>query len=109
MPKLTLFVLFGALLWTPLAGADLQPADMSPAGVDASRPLIASDGKGDLIALWRESDRASWAIRAAFRPKNGDWDSKRISVPAPATESPALAMDRLGNAIAVWQRGDGQH
>jgi hypothetical protein len=104
--RFTLALLLGAFLWVPLAGADLQPADMSPAGVDASRPLIASDGKGDVVALWRESNHDSWAIRAAFRPKNGDWDSKRISVPAPATESPALAMDRRGNAIAVWQRGE---
>jgi hypothetical protein len=107
MPRFTLFVLFGVLLWAPLAGADLQPADISPIGVNASRPLIASDGKGDLAAVWRELDAKAWSIRAAFRAKGGEWRSKQISVPAEVTESPALAMDRQGNAVAVWYRSDG--
>ena len=107
MSKFTLLITFGLLLWAPLAGADLQPADISPTGLTASRPSIASDGKGDVVAIWRELEGDSWAVRAAFRPKGGDWDSARISVPAPATESPSLAMDREGNAIAAWHRTDG--
>src|SRR5919108_5055419 len=107
MVRVILLLAVALFVWAPFAGADLQPADMSPAGIDASRPLVASDGKGDVVALWREFDGDSWAIRAAVRPKNGDWNSKRISVPAPATESPALAMDRLGNAVAVWHRAEG--
>jgi RTX calcium-binding nonapeptide repeat (4 copies) len=105
--KLAFVVLFGALLWTPLAGADLQPRELSPAGLTASRPLIATDGKGDLVAIWRELDGNTSVIRAAVRPKGGDWSSERISAPAPETESPALAMDRDGNAVAAWHRSDG--
>ena len=107
MSKLTFFVLCGALLWAPLAGADLQPSDLSPAGLTASRPLIASDGKGDLVAIWRELDGDTSVIRAAVRPKEGNWSSERISQPAAETESPALAMDRDGNAVAAWHRSDG--
>jgi hypothetical protein len=105
--KFTLLIVFGVLLWAPLAGADLQPVDISPEGLTASRPLIASDGKGNIVAIWRELEDDSAAIRAAFKPKGGDWDSKRISIPAPATESPALAMDRQGNVVAAWHRSDG--
>lgn len=105
--KFTLVITFGVFLWAPLAAADLQPADISPTGLTASRPSIASDGKGDVVAIWRELEGDSWAVRAAFRPKSGDWDSARISVPAPATESASLAMDREGNAIAAWHRTDG--
>jgi hemolysin type calcium-binding protein len=107
MPKVALLVLFGVLLWAPLAGADLQPANISPPGLNASRPLIASDGKGDLVAVWRELDHNAWSIRAAVRSKGAGWHSKRISLPAQVTESPALAMDRQGNAVAAWQRSAG--
>jgi hypothetical protein len=105
--KFTLLILFGVLLWAPLAAADLQPGDISPAGLTASRPAITSDGSGDVAAIWRELEGDSWAVRAAFRPKGGNWNSERISIPAPATESPSLAMDRQGNAIAAWHRTDG--
>jgi hemolysin type calcium-binding protein len=105
--RFALLVLFGAFLWAPLAGADLQPGDLSPAGVSASRPVIGTDGKGDVVAIWRELDGDSSVIRAASRPKGGEWSSERISAPAPDTESPALAMDRDGNAVAAWHRSDG--
>jgi len=104
---LALVALLGAFLWAPLAGADLQPTDLSPAGLSASRPAIATDGKGNLVAIWRELDGNSAVIRAATRPEGGDWSSERISAPAPDTESPALAMDRDGNAVAAWDRSDG--
>lgn len=106
MLKAALLLGVATLLYAPLAGAELQPVGLSPEGLTASRPLIASDGKGTVVAIWRQLDDDSWAIRAAVRPKGGDWASKRISEPAPATESPALAMDRLGNAVAIWQRSD---
>ena len=72
-----------------------------------SRPLIAADAAGNVVAIWRELDGDTSAIRAAVRPVNGDWTSKRISVPSLSTESPGLAMDRLGNAVAIWQRSTG--
>jgi len=102
-----LLVLVGVLLWAPLAGADLQPGDLSPAGLTASRPAIATDGKGNLVAMWRELEGDSSVIRATARPKGGDWSSELISAPAADMESPALAMDRDGNAVAAWHRSDG--
>jgi Ca2+-binding RTX toxin-like protein len=98
----------GLLVWPAVAAGELHPADISPAGVTGSRPLIASDGAGTVVAVWRELDGDTSAIRAAVRPAGSDWDSKRISVPAPSTESPALAVDRLGNAVALWQRSSGK-
>jgi hypothetical protein len=107
MARFAVIVLFGVLVWVPLAAADLQPVNISPPGLSASRPLIATDGKGDLVAIWRELAGNLWSIRAASRAKAGAWHSKRISLPALVTESPALAMDRQGNAVAVWHRSDG--
>src|SRR5215475_12228211 len=105
--RFSLLMLVGVLLWAPLAGADLQPNDLSPAGMNASRPVVAADLKDNLVAIWRELDGDSSVIRAAVRPKGGDWSSERISAPATDTESPAIAMDADGNAVAVWHRSDG--
>jgi hypothetical protein len=106
--RLILLVVLGLLVWGSVAGAELEPAFISPAAASASRPLIATDGAGNLVAVWRELDGRDSSIRAAFRPPGGAWTSKTISPPAAATESPALAMDRLGNAVAIWHRSTGR-
>jgi Ca2+-binding RTX toxin-like protein len=90
------------------AGGELKPLDISPAGASGSAPRIASDGAGNIAVVWRESDGDTSSIRAAFRPANGVWQpSQRISAPAPETESPKVAMDSLGNTVAVWHRSSG--
>jgi hypothetical protein len=98
-----------AIVAFPMSAAgELQPNDISQAGVSGSSPRIASDGSGNVIAVWREVAGNTSAIGAAFRPAGGAWSSpRRISEPAAATESPRLAMDALGNAVAVWQRSTG--
>ena len=98
-----------ALVVFPTAATgELRPADLSRGGASGSTPRIASDGAGNTVVVWREVDGDTSAIRAAVRPAGGSWASaERISAPAPATESPRLAMDRLGNAVAVWQRSNG--
>lgn len=90
------------------AAGELNPADISGQGESGSTPKIVSDGAGNVMAIWREVDGDSSAIRAAFRPAGESWRSaQRISKAALATESPRVAMDKAGNAIAVWQRSTG--
>jgi hypothetical protein len=88
----------------PQAGAsELKPDTISPAHRSGSEPQLVSDGSGDVVAVWRDVDDNAESIRAAFRPRYGGFDdSETISVPALAAESPRVAMDRLGNAVAVW-------
>ena len=93
----------------PTAAGELKPVDLSAGGTSASSPRIASDGAGNVIAVWREVDGDAASIRAAYQPKGAAFGSSRaISVPAAATEAPELAMDRRGNAVAVWQRSNGR-
>src|SRR5262245_4656050 len=90
------------------AAGELQPNDISKDGVSGSSPRIASDGSGNVVAIWRQIGGDTASIGAAFRAAGGKWSSaERISEPAAATESPKLAMDALGNAVAVWQRSTG--
>ena len=85
------------VVFPPAAAGELKPLDLSPAGASGSGARIASDGAGNIVAVWREVDGTS-SIRAAGRPAGGTWGaSQRISVPVAETESPEVAMDSLGN------------
>lgn len=97
------------LLFPGAAGGELKPTTLSAGGASASSPRIASDGFGNVVAAWREVEGDQSSIRAAFRQKGEGWgELRRISVPAASTESPEVAMDRLGNAVAVWHRSTGR-
>jgi hypothetical protein len=109
-PTMSWLLAMTALVAFPsAAGGELNPAELSGKGVSASAPRITSDGSGNVVAIWREAEGDTSAIRAASRSESGSWSSPhRISIPAAGTESPRVAMDRLGNAVAVWQRSAGR-
>ncbi|HYT52064.1 MAG TPA: hypothetical protein VEL10_07670, partial [Gaiellaceae bacterium] len=69
--RIGLFVTLASLVLPAVAVGELNPADVSPAGVTGSRPLIASDKAGNVVAIWRELDGDTSAIRAVFRPSGG--------------------------------------
>lgn len=100
-----------ALMVFPQAAVgELNALDISPAGASASAPRVASDGAGNVVAVWREADGDAESIRAAVKAAAGGWGStQQISTPALAAEGPELAMDRQGNAVAVWQRSTGRN
>ena len=97
------FVLLTGLALAQGAAAELNPSDISPPGSSASAPRIASDGRGNVVAIWRELDGDDSAIRAATRSPGEGWGSgRRISRPAASTEAPQLRMDGAGNAVSIW-------
>lgn len=103
-----LLAALAVLLFPNAAGGELSRFDISPGGASGSSPRLASDGTGNVLAAWREVDGGQASIRAAFRHRGQAWGgSERLSVPASSTESPEVAMDRLGNAVAVWHRSTG--
>lgn len=95
----------------PQAGAsELKPDTISPTHRSGSEPQLVSDGAGNVLAVWRSVDDNAESIRAAFRPKFGSFEaSETISIPAVAAESPRVAMDGLGNAVAVWHESTTGH
>ena len=107
--KLVLLGTCVLLLFPGVASGELEPSVLSPAGAEASSPRIASDGAGNVVAAWREVDGEQSSIRAVFRPRGGTWrELLQLSTPGASTESPEVAMDRLGNAVAVWHRSMGR-
>jgi hypothetical protein len=104
-----LAAVFALALFPQAATGELKQLDISPGGEAASAPRIASDGAGNVVAVWRAVDGDQSYVRAAYRPKGAAFGAgEQLSAASAATESPELAMDRLGNAVAVWQRSNGQ-
>jgi hypothetical protein len=106
----TLLALMALVVFPQAAAGELKRTDISFPGTFSSAPQIASDGAGNVVVVWRELNGEASSVGSAFRPAGGPWsDPQRLSVRAPATESPKVAMDRLGNAVAVWQRSSGRN
>jgi RTX calcium-binding nonapeptide repeat (4 copies) len=107
--RLMLLAVAALVVFPSAAGGELNPIDVSPTGSSGSAPRLASDGSGTVVAVWREVNGDQSFIRAAVRLPGGSWTTaQRISGAFAAAESPEVAMDRLGNAVAVWHRSSGQ-
>jgi hypothetical protein len=104
-----LFVAFALTAWMlahpgPARGDHLEPTEISPPGASASLPEIDSNRQRTAVAVWRETDGDTAAIRAAVRtPEEGWGPSVRISDLVAHAEAHAVSMDGTGNAVAVWQ------
>lgn len=78
-------------------------------------PKVAFDGHGDAVALWRESLEApngsgSEVIESATRlASSGRWSTpiRLATARHRYFESPMLAVDSRGDAVAVWESGTG--
>jgi hypothetical protein len=94
-------------------GAWRTPVDVTAAGENGSNPQVAVDRRGDAVAVWERFNSVSpfdTVVRAAVRPATtGAWQAP-VDVSTPDGNEPAspqVAVDRRGNAVAVWERFNG--
>lgn len=88
-----------------------MPIDLSGPGA-AGEPQVAFGGTGEAVALWDQWSNGFLSPQtpdAAIRTAADAWDSpasltegKDETDQPKGAETPAVAMDRQGNAIAVW-------
>ena len=88
---------------TPFGLSEERYADFWP-------PANALDKRGDAIALWAKPNGPigpEETIEASYRPAaTGAWQpSVKLSPSGIFEESPSIAFDSRGDAIAVWTRG----
>jgi hypothetical protein len=78
----------------------LAPVRLSTAGADveASRPHVALDARGDALAVWTESVHSGMTTMAAIRPPGGSWPA---AVPLAAGGYAQLAVNRRGDAVVA--------
>ncbi len=89
-----------------------SPAVTLSTSGDAAAPRLAVDGAGNALAVWTQYSDARNSVWASHYLASIDlWDTPhRVSSPAAEgnAQLPDLGMDQSGNAIAVWQQGDGR-
>ncbi len=89
-------------------GAWEQPVQLSSTGAWAYESVSAIDEQGDVVVGFTRSDPAGPIVWSAYRPAGGSWlPSVQLSQPGHYGVFPALALDALGNVVAVWSE-DGQ-
>lgn len=76
---------------------------------DNSCPHIASDGSGNAMAVWVQSDAAKCGIRANRYIAESGWQGVTIAgdYSSGSIGYPRVAISDCGNAIAVWSHNDG--
>ena len=87
---------------------DLECSRLDGIG-DAGKPELAVDADGNTVVMWHqvEDERVSvWFNR--FAADSGWIGAEAVGSPNDASDlsRPAVAMDAVGNAIAVWERLD---
>ena len=76
---------------------------------DATDPQIAIDANGNALAVWSQSDGTRTNIMAnRYSAASGTWGAAAlIETDNGNADSPQIAIDGNGNALAVWPQHDG--
>jgi hypothetical protein len=86
----------------------LAPGDLSVAGQDAYDQQVAVDSQGNAVAVWDRYNATNTIVQGAVRPAGGIWQAPvDLSVAGQNADSPQVAFDSQGNAVAVWRRFNG--
>src|SRR6266545_5747892 len=72
-----------------------------------SRPVVAIDPEGNVLALWRRiADGVHSRVQAAFRPAGGAWSAVQELTPADAFGgNPDVVADEHGGFLVGWLLG----
>jgi hypothetical protein len=76
--------------------------------IDVSFPVVKTDPFGGAMVLWNNFDGIEYNMTAnRYTPSTG-WSaaSSTLDNRAEASYNPGLAVDGLGNAIAIWRQSD---
>lgn len=93
----------------PAIGATTKPTS----DIDAVAPDIAVDANANALVVWsavssHQDLNAVGRIHASYGALSGMWFHEPLDAStAPASAFPKIAVDGNGNAIAVWERDDG--
>jgi hypothetical protein len=92
-----------AALAGPGGGFD-APVDLTGFTADESVPQIALDAHGSAIAVWDGSDGANIRIEESSRPAGGGFGAPQfLSQAGYNADTPQVAFDTGGDALAVWR------
>jgi hypothetical protein len=91
------------------AGGDWQPSiKVDPTNSIQWLPTLAVDGRGDAYLAWQDRRSGYDQVYFATRPAGGAWSAGQVISPTVASEpqsTPALAVNRRGEAVVFWAQG----
>ncbi len=86
------------------------PVNLSAPGVFAGEPDVAIGAQGNAVAVWVEAHGSKFVVQGAVRPAGGEWQTPNdLSAPGKRAYGPDAAVGAQGNAVAVWESGNGAH
>lgn len=85
------------------------PVGLSPAGENALLAQIAVDPQGDAVAVWLGSSGGNQIVEATTMAEmSSTWRAPvALSSASDQASEPQVAIDRQGDAVAVWQSATG--
>src|SRR2546423_1769048 len=91
------------------AGATWSAAqDISGSCVDAHGVELAVNPAGKAIVVWECSKGRNTVVQASTRAAGRSWSAPHdLSAPGQDAHVPQVALDRVGDALAVWARSNG--
>jgi hypothetical protein len=91
----------------PPGGEWSEPEDVSDSISEAATPWLALDAASEAVAIWTTFDSADRIVQGAVRSAEGVWsepdDLSEAGQFVTPLETPDVAIDGAGNAIAVWK------
>lgn len=90
-------------------GAFTTPLELSHPGATVSfAPRLAISPAGQATAVWLTGQSAASVVTAAVRPVGGGWGMPTdLTAPGSYANAPVVAADAGGDAVAVWESGNG--
>jgi hypothetical protein len=94
----------------PFGGSWSLPVNVSSVGTVAIEPQVNVDQSGNAIAVWIAPIGKDIFVQGSFLPVGGSWSAPAtLSAAGGQAFNPTVAFDSAGNAIAVWDRFDGEY
>ena len=94
--------------YRPGGGAWQPSAKLDPASTVQWRPTLVVDGSGNAYAAWQDRRSGYDQVYLATRPAGGAWGAGQVISPTVSSEpqsTPALAVNRRGDAVIFWAQG----
>jgi PKD domain-containing protein len=95
----------------PAGGAwQPTPTNLASCYFFPATPRVAVDARGDAVAVWRCLSKAGGYddTEASVRPAGGTWGTPvQLSDTDAGAQTPQVAIDAHGDAVAVWDRVSG--
>jgi hypothetical protein len=76
------------------------PTTLSTSNQNASSPQIATDGSGNMVAVWVENG----VVKASLQHVGMSWGAA-TSISGTSASSPCVVSDSSGNITAIWNAG----